>query len=395
MNTSNKRIFVIGAGSTGSSTAYHLAKAGANVTLIDRAIPASGMTSLSTAIIRTHYTNEFVANMALYSRNILRVLPEAESRFVRSGFLMLVTEEMKDAIRGNVKKLNRIGARNEMLDLTEASKKFPWIDFSGSAYCIWEPESGYTDPAAITNHYVTKAEEMGCGLLTGRTVARLERTPGSKKIESILFQDGTRLKCDKVILCTNVWTNKLLSESGATELLPIRVAPHPVGVFIKPHSLRNAGPVVSDRPNKAYYRPEGQSLTLVGSLDPQLDEVDINPEDCPRNVPFETIAQFSKAISGRIPSMQEGEFRSSYFGMYDITPDEHPIIDELSEIGLQDAYCCVGLSGHGFKLCPALGLMNSEMILETKEGEIEFDRLHFALSRFKEGNLIRTTYPRT
>ncbi|MGI0090761.1 MAG: hypothetical protein ACREBS_03540 [Nitrososphaerales archaeon] len=38
--------------------------------------------------------------------------------------------------------------------------------------------------------------------------------------------------------------------------------------------------------------------------------------------------------------------------MYDMTPDQHPIIDELSDMGLAGTYFCVGLSGHGFKLCP-------------------------------------------
>ena len=79
--------------------------------------------------------------------------------------------------------------------------------------------------------------------------------------------------------------------------------------------------------------------------------------------------------------MKNAEFHSAYIGMYDITPDEHPVIDYLSEsLGIEGLYCCVGLSGHGFKLCPAFGIINIEMILKS-ENQI-FNRTHFALDRF-------------
>lgn len=89
--------------------------------------------------------------------------------------------------------------------------------------------------------------------------------------------------------------------------------------------------------------------------------------------------------------MKNAEFHSSYIGMYDITPDEHPIIGDLSErLGIEGLYCCVGLSGHGFKLCPAFGVMNAEMLLDE---EIEtFERSHFSLDRFSSGKLLSTKY---
>ena len=66
------RIVVVGAGSTGSCTAYHLARSRIPVALIDSGEIAQGMTSRSTAVVRTHYSNEIVARMALYSLKILR-----------------------------------------------------------------------------------------------------------------------------------------------------------------------------------------------------------------------------------------------------------------------------------------------------------------------------------
>ena len=131
----------------------------------------------------------------------------------------------------------------------------------------------------------------------------------------------------------------------------------------------------------------------MGSLDPALDNLEIEPEACPQNVSYEFISTFSEAVVKRIPSMAEGVLHSNYVGMYDSTPDQHPIIDELSELGMKGVYCCVGLNGHGFKLCPALGLMNAEMLLDKKNifGP-SFDRSPFSLSRFKAGRLMKTKY---
>ncbi len=90
--------------------------------------------------------------------------------------------------------------------------------------------------------------------------------------------------------------------------------------------------------------------------------------------------------------MASGTVHSSYVGMFDITPDHHPIIDELAQIGLPDVFCCVGLSGHGFKLAPAFGLMNSEIISGKHGSERTFDWSYFSLSRFESNNLFKSSY---
>jgi glycine/D-amino acid oxidase-like deaminating enzyme len=92
----------------------------------------------------------------------------------------------------------------------------------------------------------------------------------------------------------------------------------------------------------------------------------------------------------RIPAMKEATIQRTYYGMYDTTPDELPIVDGLSGIGLPGVYACVGLSGHGFKMCPAFGVMVKEMLDGT--ADVSFERSSFALSRFGSGRLTGTSY---
>lgn len=247
---------------------------------------------------------------------------------------------------------------------------------------------------AVANSYVWSAERLGAQLLLGREVSRLEAPRG--RVESVELSNGSRIECSKVMLCTNVWTNQLLASSCAAPIrsLPIWAVGHPMIAFDRPASYQGNRPVVWDYPQKTYYKPEGRYLVFVGTIDSGLDQRHGDPAEVPQDVSSETLESFTGALVTRMPLMAEGVLHSSYVGMYDVTPDQHPIIDELSELGLSGAYCCAGLSGHGFKLSPALGLMNAEMVMgETGLFGRTFDRSIFAFSRFKEGKEMRAKYP--
>jgi sarcosine oxidase, subunit beta len=394
----SSRVAIIGAGSTGSSTAYHLSMTGVPVVLIERDEIGHGMTSRSTAIVRTHYSNEIVAKMALYSLKILRNFSAiGNSGFVQCGMLVLASDPFRKAIESNVKMLRQVGIKEEELSKSEAIKMFTDLDLSNlseGGYIALEPESGYADPVATAGAYAEKARQMGAEIILRNGVKKIDSSNG--KVDSLELDDGTKVNCDKVILCTNVWTNNLLKRSGVNEedLLPIRSVPHPVVVYRRPPDYQGKRVIVSDYYNKAYYKPEGQSLLFGGSIDASIDSTTVDPDNAPSDVPFEYVSSYSEQISSRIPAMRNAEFHSAYIGMYDITPDEHPIIDNLSEkYGMEGMYCCVGLSGHGFKLCPAFGIINTEMVLGVKREEWTFDRSHFSLERYKTGKLMNTKYP--
>ena len=60
-------VIVVGGGSSGTSIAYNLANRGKKVRLIERGNIASGNTGKSSALVRTHYSNELISSLALYS----------------------------------------------------------------------------------------------------------------------------------------------------------------------------------------------------------------------------------------------------------------------------------------------------------------------------------------
>jgi sarcosine oxidase, subunit beta len=117
----------------------------------------------------------------------------------------------------------------------------------------------------------------------------------------------------------------------------------------------------------------------------------VSPDSYDTSVSFDEISQFSDRTARTFPIMaSKGELSTSFTGLYDNTPDEQPIIDNFSDIGFENLYCCVGLSGHGFKLSPEFGRILSTLLAGEKFSD--YDISIFAKRRFEEGKLIKSRY---
>jgi len=131
--------------------------------------------------------------------------------------------------------------------------------------------------------------------------------------------------------------------------------------------MQGIKPTYWDMNKLAYYKMEGDTVTAVGSLDPEMDKHECDVEDNNYDgATYEFLEKYMIKISGRIPAMESSSLISSTSGKYDMTPDGHPIIDSLESIGFPDFYVCVGMSGHGFKLSPAFGLIVKEMMEDVE-----------------------------
>ena len=79
--------------------------------------------------------------------------------------------------------------------------------------------------------------------------------------------------------------------------------------------------------------------------------------------------------------------RGGWSGIYDDTPDYHPILGRL--VAYEGLYCAVGFSGHGFKLSPCIGRWMAQLVLTS---ESPADMQYFAYERFEQGKEILTGY---
>jgi sarcosine oxidase subunit beta len=384
---------IIGAGSTGASIAYHLSRSRKSILLIDGAGIAGGNTGKSSALIRTHYSNELVARMAKFSYGVISNFDHIGfSGFHSTGMIFPFDGKQENVVRKNVEMLRGLGLNEVEIEPAELTSFFPGLVLDNLDYVIYEPHSGYADPVAVTNSFVSASQANGVKLQPGNMVNRVDSDGAKVKV---LLNDGTVVKGKKVILATNVWTNKLLGNSGISKdkLLPISASLHSVIYLKRPPTLLGHKPVLWDPPNLAYYKMEGESITALGSLDPEIDNTPVNIDDnLPETANYEYIEEYVGRITSRIPEMGKSTLVSSINGLYDMTPDGEAIISSLDYMGLDNVFVCAGLSGHGFKLSPAYGLIVSEMVSDIEPKEATFDWRVFTPERFKTGKLITSSY---
>jgi glycine/D-amino acid oxidase-like deaminating enzyme len=91
-----------------------------------------------------------------------------------------------------------------------------------------------------------------------------------------------------------------------------------------------------------------------------------------------------EAAISRLPILERASLASRWAGLYEVTPDAHPIFGTSSVEGF---LICAGFSGHGFMHGPIAGKLVSEIILDGSAVSVDVSMLD--LDRFAEGRPIR------
>jgi sarcosine oxidase subunit beta len=136
-------------------------------------------------------------------------------------------------------------------------------------------------------------------------------------------------------------------------------------------------PFVIDFAQSLYFHREGQGL-LIGMSNPDetpgFDQT-VDPQWELTNI---------EAAAERLPLLEKSGLASRLAGLYEVTPDAHPIYGETPIKGF---YLCTGFSGHGFMHGPVSGEIMAEIILDGRSTTVNVSMLD--LKRFDEGRLIQ------
>ncbi len=383
-------ILVIGGGSTGTSILYHLAKRGAlESMLVERGQQvAPGQTSKSAAIIRTHYSNPTLVTMAVRSykffQNFSREVEGHHSGFKQTGLIVGADVNSERGLKENHVMHGQLGIDSRMIDRDEAKRVEPQLDPSAYSAIVYEPDAGYAEPSTTASSFASAAVELGCKVLTNTEVTQIRKLSAGFYIET----SSGSINAKKVVLATGVWFNRFARMLNL-DTIPIHPVRHAVCMFRRPSEYSGTRPILFDFPRSAAFKPEGEFDLNVSSLETLGGQVD--PDSYDSNVSFDEVSTFSSRVAEAFPIMSsKGKLATTFTGLYDNTPDEQPVIDDFSDQGFENLYCLVGLSGHGFKLCPEFGRMMSTMV--SGESFKDYDISIFKKKRFREGNLIKSKY---
>jgi glycine/D-amino acid oxidase-like deaminating enzyme len=183
-----------------------------------------------------------------------------------------------------------------------------------------------------------------------------------------------------------VWTRPFLAPSGVD--VPIRVVREQL-VMISPGVELGRVPVFSDLVSLQYIRPEPDGTVLFGNSDLSHVE-DADPDTYSNRASDAFIELTIDRVGTRFPGFPEPAITTSYAGCYDVTPDWNPVISRTEVDGLVVA---AGFSGHGFKIAPAVGRLVADLVVDGRSADPRIPESDFRLSRFAEGQPLKTPYP--
>ncbi len=375
---------IVGGGVVGCSMLYNLAMRGMrDVVLLERDVIASGGTGRSQAISRMHYSNPFTALLAWESLKILRKFEDmvgGASGFTHTGYMLIAGSEAKEAVEQNVAMQQSLGISTQLISVQDAKQVAPMFELADADAIVYEPESGYSDPYAVSSTYARRAQDMGAGINLWTPVTGLRVSSGH--VEGVQTAQGD-IATPRVVIAAGPWSRALFQGLGLD--LPIRIMRHQVTILRRPRDLLPDHPIVSDLINNIGFRPDASDFTLLGVNDADAF-VDLDTFN--QGVDMAIVTDGMRRMVRRCPLLRHAYFRGGWAGVYDVTPDWHPILDAVE--GIEGLYCAVGFSGHGFKLSPMIGVVMAELIIQGGARSVDITPMQW--SRFRTGRLIASRH---
>jgi len=364
-------IIIVGAGIVGSSAAFHLAGEGVRVTLIEQTHPAGGPSGKSSALLHAFYLMPELSQLAIRGREILVSLPEVagEGSFVTSvGMMWVCGKDNAATWSAAAERIRGEGAKMETLTPEAFAGAAPGFSMDGVALAIWEPEYGYADAFGATNAIARAARARGAGIMQNTAVAALVRK--GDRIAGVALADGTMLEAETVVLAAGPWTRRLLATISLD--LPLHVERHPMAVLDAAGKARQVMPWAwCDDISCNYARPDNDGVVLAGTwagggtgmrheetIRPRLVE---DPDHYMEGVEEAESVDILETFANRVPAMMELGIRPGYAGLYDMSPDDLPVIGAMP--GVEGLIVSAGSSGHGFKTGPAVGEAIGKVVL--------------------------------
>ncbi len=372
-------VVIIGGGVMGTSTAYHLALKGCrNVLLLEResffGIQATGKCAGG---IRYQFGTEINVRLSLLSLPILDRFEEELGQPIDlryCGYLFLLTRpEDVAAFRVQVEMQHRLGVMTRWLEPEEVARMVPLINLEGVLAGTFHERDGLADPNSVVQGYVSGARRLGARLLNDVEATGIEVAGG--RVRGVVTNRG-KVSAPVVVNAAGPWAGEVGRMAGVdVPVVPVRrqiVVTGPIP------EVPPDFPFVIDFAQSLYFHREGPGI-LTGMSNPN------EPPGFDQSVDEEWELVHLEAAMKRMPILEKATLASHWAGLYEVSPDAHPILGRVPE--LEGFYIVGGFSGHGFMHGPICGLLLAEEILDGRAHTLDISSL--SITRFREGKLIR------
>lgn len=372
------QIVIVGAGIMGCSIAYHLSERGASdVLVLEREAIARGATSAAAGGIRLQFSTRTNIELSLISMEYWEHFEERFGipiNFHQQGYLFVLTdEEDVPVFKQNLELQQSMGVPARWVSTEEIGELNPALnldDVLGGTFC---PRDGWADPSSATMGFAQAARRHGVRIVQDKPVTGIE-VEGDRVVA--VEAEGERVGADLVICCAGPQTGQVAALAGIEiPILPYRRMSWVTGPF---NAIPRTVPFTIDFSKSLYFHPEGAGF-LFGMTNPN------EPSSMDLSVDDDWLMRTIEELSYRAPAFADAGVGRGWAGLYEITPDDNPVLGKVAE--LENFIVAAGFSGHGFMQGPAIGKVMAELIIDGAARSVDISA--FRPSRFQEGALLQ------
>jgi sarcosine oxidase, subunit beta len=362
-------VIIIGGGLHGCSSALHLARRGARVTVIEKdhvGRHASGVNAGGVRRLGRHLAEVPLAVAAMELWHRIGDLVDDDCGFDSHGQVKVAENEAEfAALRARVDELARLGFSHEELIGRAALKE---IVPAVSDHCVGAivcRRDGAANPYRTTLAFKRKAESLGVRFIEGARVTALARNGGAWRVET---NTGGH-EAVVVVNCAGAWADRIAAALGEPvplqPIAPMLMISAPLPPFIKP--------VVGAAGRPLSFKQFRNGTVLIGGgyrgrLDRDLNRTDLD---------FAGLAQSAQTVWDLFPIMRGASIVRCWAGIEARMPDDIPVIGPSATS--EGAFHAFGFSAHGFALGPIVGAIIAELVAG---GKTNLPIVPFSIDRF-------------
>ena len=375
-------VVIVGAGVTGASCAFNLARLGVRrILLLERtANPGLGSTGRATGGFRAQYGSAINIRLSLLARaQLLRFAEETgvDPGFQQAGYLWLAsTPEQLGELRAAHALQQAEGLREaRIVDAAEAARLNPFVRLDGIVGGAFCPTDGFLRPLELLRGYLQAAQRLGATLRCGAEVRGL--SVRGRRITSVSTSQGS-VSAGCVIDAAGPWAAEVARLAHLE--LPVVPLRRQVACTVPTAALPASMPMTLFCDDGFHLRVrDGRVLLLRPTPGDPSDPWDTSVEEGWQDAIAATVRERVPALSG-VPL----DRARAWAGLYEISPDHHALLGAAKEF--DNLYFANGSSGHGVMHAPALGLLLAEQIVYGKARSLDVRALR--PERFAEGEPV-------
>jgi sarcosine oxidase len=380
--SSDFEFIIIGAGGMGSAAAYHLARAGRSVLLLEQFEigHTRGSSHGESRIIRLSYDHPTYVQLAQTAYDLWAELEaEAGTTLVqRTGGLDL-SAPFNPVFEACIASLSALRIRREVLTTDEIHRRFPAFRVSDGTIGLYQADAGILPASQCVRVMIDRALYHGAVVIEQAAARSIRLDDDGADVQT----GEATYRCRKLIISAGPWAGPLLATLGMSL---------PLAVTLEQYAFFHAQTPEKFQPDRLpvfihYGNPAGSrrvdyyGFPIFGHTGVKVGEHHAGPIVTADTRTFEVDAQRLRRLSDYVRTTlpaTNGEVLQAATCLYTNTPDQHFIIDRLP--AYPHVVVAAGFSGHGFKFAILVGRILADL---ATRGNTDYPIDLFTLKRFR------------